>query len=146
MSLKIEHTEFAKAKAETVWKFWSDVSTWSLWDLGLEWCKLKEGHTFQLHGEALLLPTGAPQPVHIRITECTPNRSFTDEAKMELGSILVSHEVIVFKDGVQITHCFHYTPSSPQAEIMFRQQILPRLEVKWPQTVRTLARLVEKEG
>ncbi len=145
MSIKIEHTEFAKGKAETVWKFWSDVSTWSLWDLGLEWCKLKKGHAFQLYGEASLLPTGAPAPLDVRITECTPNKSFTDEAKMELGFILVSHEVIPHKTGVKITHCFQYTPLNPEAETVFRQRMFLKLKEKWPETVKTLARLVEKE-
>jgi len=144
MIIKIEHTEFAKGKAETVWKFWSDVSTWSLWDLGLQWCKLKKGHAFQLHGEASLLPIGAPVPLDIRITEYTLNKSFTDEATMELGSIVVSHEVTPHKEGIKITHCFKYTPLNPQAEMLFKQQILPRLKEKWPETVKTLARLVEK--
>ncbi len=145
MSIKIEHTEFAKARAETVWRFWSDVSTWVLWDLGLEWCKLKPGHLFQLHGEASLLPTGAPLPLDIRITECTLHKSFTDEATMELGSIIVSHEVTPHEEGVKITHCFQYIPLNPQAEIIFKQKLFPKLKEKWPETVKTLARLVEKE-
>lgn len=145
MVIELTHTESAKADSESVWKTWSDVSTWSEWDHGVEWCKLKEGNRFELNGEASLLPKGSPFPLNIRFIECTPNKSFTDEGKFELGSIQFSHKVIPYKDGVKITHSLKYVPANPKAKKTFEMQMLPKIQKELPESVKTLAKYVERK-
>lgn len=146
MTLEVNHCEFAQAAPENVWKLWSEVVTWVLWDHGLKWCKLKEGHQFKLGGEALILPHNAPIPITIRIVECSPNRSFTDEAKTEFGSIFVSHEVIPAQGGVWISHSFRYTPANPQAAKVFENKIWPKMKAEVVESVKALAKMAQQEA
>ncbi len=145
MFLELTHTEFAKADAETVWKMWSDCSTWSEWDQGIEWCKLKEGSKFELNGEAYLLPKGSTYPLAICFIECTYKKSFTDEGKFELGSIQFSHNVASYKDGVQITHSLKYIPTDDRAKQVFETHMLPKIQKELPESVRSLAKCVEEK-
>lgn len=145
MVIRFTHTEFAKADAESVWKMWSDVSTWSEWDHGIEWCRLKEGSKFELNGEASLLPKGSPFPLSIRFIECTPNKSFTDEGNFELGSIQFSHKVVFCKGGVEITHSLKYVSANPKAKETFEERMLPKIQKELPESVKTLAKCVEEK-
>ncbi len=145
MIVEITHTEFSEATSENVWKLWSDVGTWSQWDHGLEWCKMKKGHKFQLNGEASLLPKGSPQQVDIRIIECTPNKSFTDTATFELGILVAFHEIIPHKNGVNIKHTLSFTPANPQMKAIFEKNMLPKLKVGLPNSVKTLAKMAENQ-
>ncbi len=144
MVIELTHTEFAKASPENVWEIWSDVSTWAIWDHGIQWCKLKEGNKFELGGEALLLPQGAPNPLSIRLIECTPGKSFTDEGSFELGSIQFAHTVIPDGSGVKITHSLRYVPANPQAREVFETYMLPKIQRELPESVKTLAKCAEK--
>ena len=146
MLIELTHTEFARANVEDVWEIWSDLSTWAVWDQGLEWCKLKEGHRFELNGEAFLLPKGAPFPLDIRFIECIPNKSFIDEGVFDLGSIQFSHKVEPYQDGVRITHSLKYTPASTKTRGVFEARMLPKLQQELPESVRVLAKQVEKKS
>lgn len=89
------------------------------------------------------MPKGAPAPVSFQITECTPNKSFTDRATFELGSLIVSHTVIASKDGVIITHTFTFIPASPMAMGIFEKVAWPKIQQEAVQSVKTLASLAE---
>jgi hypothetical protein len=143
--IELTHTEFAKTDPKNVWRLWSDTSTWSQWDHGVEWCKLKEGHQFELDGEALLLPKGSPSPLTIRFTECTPNQSFTDRGDFELGSIQFSHTVTPCPGGVKITHSLKFTPANPQTKEIFEMRMLPKIQKELPESVKTLAKCAEEK-
>ncbi len=145
MAIEVTHTEFAKADPKSVWQIWSDLTTWSKWDHGIEWCRFKEGNQFQLHGEALLLPKGAPAPLTIRLIECTPLQSFTDEGVFDLGSIQFSHRVIPHKKGVKITHTLKYVPANSETKKIFETRMLPKLQKELPESVKTLAKLAEEK-
>ena len=144
--IEFVHTEFAETDPQTVWQFWSNTSTWSEWDHGVEWCKLKEGHQFKLHGEALLLPKGAPFPLTICITECSPHESFTDKGDFDLGSIQFSHKVTPCSGGVQITHSLKFTPANPEAKEAFEMRMLPKIRQELPESVKTLAKSAEEKS
>jgi hypothetical protein len=144
MLLEVTHTEFSHSTPDLVWKLWSDVSTWIKWDHGLEWCKLKDGHQFQLHAEASLLPKGAPQPVNIKIIECEPNKKFTDEAKFELGTLQAFHEIFPQKEGVNIKHSLKYIPANPHARAIFEKHMWPNLQRGLPESVKALAGLASE--
>jgi hypothetical protein len=146
MNIELSHTEFAKSTPENIWSIWSDVSTWSIWDHGLEWCKLKENNKFEVNGEAILQPKGSPIPLSIRFTECTPNKSFTDEGTFELGAIQFSHSVSTCRNGVEITHSFKYIPANPKAKNIFEATMLVKIKDELPQSVKALANYAEKHS
>jgi len=141
MDFEISHSEIVNATPESVWDLWSDMSTWSKWDHGIDWCRLKDGHKFQKNGEASLQPKGAPFPLDIRIIECSPNKSFTDEGKFDLGTIQFSHEVNRHEDGVKITHTLRYTPKNPAVAEIFNKQMFPKLKNELPLSVKMLAKM-----
>lgn len=143
MTIKITHTEFANASPEHVWSLWSDVSTWAIWDHGVQWCRMKEGHQFQVGGEALLQPKGAPVPVHVRIVDCAPNKCFTDEGSLDLGLIRFSHEIAPHKGGVMITHTLNFIPANPKAKEIFETRMLSKLQQELPESVKSIAKLAE---
>ncbi len=144
MVIELSHTEFAKATTQSVWDLWSDVSTWSQWDHGIEWCKLNEGCHFESSGEASLLPKGSPFPVKIRFIECIPNESFVDEGHFDLGCMQFSHKVIPLLDGVKITHSLKFTPANPKAKEIFEARMLPKIQTELPASVKTLATFATK--
>ena len=142
--LEVTHTEFAKASPQSVWKFWSHVETWSVWDKGVEWCKLEDNGIFKVGAKASLMPKAAPNPVSIEITECEENRSFTDIAKMDLGLLKLIHSLEVEKDGVKITHTMQIFPHNEATKAIFEQHIFPKMQKELPESVKTLAALAEK--
>ncbi len=143
MELEVTHTEFAKATPEVVWKFWSDVSTWSSWDHGLQWCTLNPGEKFELNAKGALMPKGAPAPVNFQIIECTPNKSFTDRATFELGSLIVSHTANASESGVFITHTFTFVPANPKTLEIFKNVAWQKIQQEAVQSVKTLATLTQ---
>lgn len=142
---ELTHTEFARADAKSVWQIWSNCSTWSEWDHGVESCELKEGSKFELNGEAYLLPKGSPSPITIRFIECSQDKSFTDEGHFELGLIQFSHRVLPHNGGVEITHSLKYVPIDNKAKNIFEAHMLPKIRNELPESVRTLAKLVEEK-
>lgn len=145
MLIEIQHTEFAAATPENVWQKWSDVTTWPTWDHGVEWCKMKEGHRFELHGEALLLPKGAPAPLTIRIIECQVNQSFTDEGTLPWGMLRFYHFMTLEPGGVKLTHKLHFHPSTSEAKALFESIMLAKLQKELPTSVKSLAKLVGRK-
>ena len=142
--LEVSHEEFTGASPEVVWKIWSNPKSWKFWDSGLEWCKLKAGHRFEVGGEALLLPKMAPQPLSIIIVECTPNKSFTDKARFDLGEIYVSHEVRPKGNGSIIKHKLQYYEANLEAKTIFENKMWKHLQKELPASVKTLAQFATK--
>ena len=99
--LLITHTVATKAKAETIWKIWEDVSNWNTWDHGIEFSTL-EG-PFRQGTKGTLKPKGGPL-VHTILGKVEPMRMFVDESKLPLGRIVMSH-FLEEKDGkMHVTH------------------------------------------
>jgi len=86
-------------KADNVWKVWTDVNQWHVWQDDIEYAKLdgefKVGNTF------LLKPKGGPK-VNIEIIKVEPNIIFTDLTRFPLAKMYGSHEFFVHGDELEI--------------------------------------------
>jgi len=86
-------------KAEQVWKIWTDVNQWNIWQSDIEWAKLdgefKVGNTF------LLKPKGSPK-VRIEILSSEINKSFTDLTRFPLAKMYGVHEFIHHGEELEI--------------------------------------------
>ncbi len=141
LQLMVTSTSFSQSTPEKVWAIWSNPSTWSTWDHGLEWCKLKEGHLFEINHEALLKPHGAPEAITLRIVECTKNSGFADETTFEFGKLITSHKVVRHQNGVNITHTISFQAVNETAKQIFEKNIWPQISSGLSKSVSNLAHL-----
>ncbi|MEP6646052.1 MAG: SRPBCC family protein [Saprospiraceae bacterium] len=93
----IETNEVTK---EQMWKLFSEVNQWHLWDKGIEYAKIEgkfeKGNTF------LLKPKGGPK-VKIELVEALENRRFTDYTKFPLAEMYGEHTFEETSKGLKIT-------------------------------------------
>ena len=85
--------------AQQIWAIWSDIDKRHVWDHDTEWAKIdgefKEGNTFKFK------PKGGPK-LTMKISECTPNKSFTDCFKLPLARLYGVHEIEAVEGGLCI--------------------------------------------
>lgn len=89
-----------EATAEQLWKLFSNVNQWHIWDTGIEYAKMdgafEKGNCF------ILKPKGGPK-VKIELIETTANKSFTDFTKFPLAKMYGTHLFEETADGLKIT-------------------------------------------
>lgn len=86
-------------KAEQVWKIWTDLNQWHIWQSDIEYAKL-EGE-FKVGNTFLLKPKGGPK-VKIEIIKVEPNRQFTDLTRFPGAKMYGSHEFVIHGDELEI--------------------------------------------
>lgn len=86
--------------AEQLWKLFSNVNQWHIWDTGIEYAKM-DG-TFEKGSRFILKPKGGPK-VKIELIEATPNRSFTDFTKFPLAKMYGTHLFEETSEGLKMT-------------------------------------------
>ncbi|MBB6672050.1 SRPBCC family protein [Cohnella nanjingensis] len=108
-----EHTVTTKAKVETIWALYSDISTWVAWDAGIVHASL-EG-PFAAGTRGLLQPEGQEKLPFV-LTEVEPQRGFSDLTEMpDAGiSIRFDHRLASIAEGTRVTH--RVTIAGPNAD------------------------------
>ena len=89
------------ASKEQIWKLWSDVPNWKLWDTQVENSKLLG--EFQTGTKGVLKSVGGPKAT-FEIIECTKFKSFTNRSNLPLCKMDFIHTITEATDGVEITH------------------------------------------
>lgn len=87
-------------KPEQVWKIWSDIKLRPLWDNDNEWATLEGG--FQKGGIIHFKVKGGPK-LKMVITDCIPNKLFTDYFKFFGARMYGIHEMKEKAEGLQLT-------------------------------------------
>lgn len=93
-------------KKEDVWRLWSDVNNWPVWDKELEYCKM-EGE-FAAGTQFTLKPLHGPK-VKITLSEVISNKSFTDYTQFPGAIMYDSHELEEMSQGLCIKSCITVT-------------------------------------
>jgi hypothetical protein len=75
---------------QQIWTVWSDIDKRSIWDDDTEWAKI-EGE-FKTGNSFIFKVKGGPK-LKMHITECTPNKSFTDCFKLPLARLYGVHQI-----------------------------------------------------
>lgn len=139
---KTDYSIFTTAKPAAIWRLWSTVEHWSLWDKGLQSCKLID--EFKENGKALLLPHGAPEPIEIKFINVIPEFCFSDVANLPFGKIQTEHNIIKNdSDGIYVKHSVVATIELEQANF-FEKEIWSHMEAGLPDAVNKLVALAEK--
>ena len=100
MWIKTHSTIAAGIEPNQVWQIWSDMNKRPLWDIDTEWAELKgpfvKGAVFHMK------PKGGPK-ITMEITECIPNKCFTDCYQFFLARLYGIHEMEKTNEGLRIT-------------------------------------------
>ncbi|WP_219641449.1 SRPBCC family protein [Cohnella sp. CFH 77786] len=140
---EFEHTVTTKAKAATIWALYSDISTWTEWDRGIEEASL-DG-PFAVGTQGYLKPEGQER-LPFELTEVEPLRGFSDLTRIPGAGIEIrfSHRLEEGPAGTQVKH--KVTISGPNAETL-GPEIGAGMAEGIPHTIEGLAALaLRKEG
>jgi hypothetical protein len=100
---QFEHTITTKAKVETIWKLYSDISTWTAWDKGIVSASL-EG-PFVKGTRGLLQPEGQGH-LAFELTEVDPQHGFSDVTDIPDAGIQIhfTHHLMESPGETRVTH------------------------------------------
>lgn len=110
---QFEHTITTKAKAESIWNLYSDISTWTAWDKGIASASL-EG-PFIKGTRGWLQPEGQ-EPLAFELTEVDPMHGFSDVTDIPNAGLEIrfTHRLVESNGETQVTH--KVTITGPNAE------------------------------
>jgi hypothetical protein len=97
---------YKNIKKEDIWRLWSDVNNWPMWDKELEYCKMKGA--FAEGTQFILKPKGGPK-VNIVLSEVETNKKFTDYCKFLGATMYDAHNLEETSDGLRITNTITVT-------------------------------------
>ncbi len=91
------------ASASQIWSRWQDAEQWPTWDCELDWVRL-EG-PFEAGTTGKMKPSAGPE-VAFELSEVSPERSFSDIARLPLTKMVFLHEYLPLEKGgaAQIRH------------------------------------------
>ena len=91
---------YANIKKEEIWRLWSDVNNWHLWDPDIEYGRIEE--SFSVGSHFFFKPKGISE-VKLKLVEVEPMHKYTDQCKF-FGAILSgTHEMAEVPGGLQLT-------------------------------------------
>jgi len=126
------------AKKEIIWKLWSDVPNWKVWDAEVETSELFG--QFQTGTKGILKSTGGPK-IKFEMIECTQFKSFTDRSFLPLCKMDFIHIMTETKEGLIITHKI---VMKGFMTFLFSIVIGSKIKIGLPVAVKKLIELAEK--
>lgn len=88
-------------QSQQVWKVWSDVPNRPQWDDDIEWAAANG--SFEIGTILTIKPKEWPKTVSMEITDCIPNKCFTDHTKFFGASLYGSHQIEEVGEGLRLT-------------------------------------------
>jgi hypothetical protein len=131
-----EHSVQTTASPESIWRLWSDVSTWGDWNTDIE--RIKISGPFATGSTIAMTPVGQVT-VELRITKASEPNLFVDEA--DLGEVLVTtfHRIEPL-DNERSLVTYRMEITGPAADTV-GPELGPEISGDFPET---LAALVER--
>jgi hypothetical protein len=126
------------AKKEIIWKLWTDVPNWNIWDAEVVNAELFG--QFQTGTKGILKPKDGPK-AKFEMIECTNLKSFTDRSFLPLCKMDFIHSMTETNDGLEITHKVEMTGFMT---FLFSKVIGNKIKVGLPIAVDKLIKLAEK--
>jgi hypothetical protein len=87
---------YSGVSKEKIWKIWTDINNWTLWNGDIEYAKLL--NSFETGGTFELKPKGAPS-VKLTLEEVVENKSFTDCLHLPGAKMYGKHEMEEKENG-----------------------------------------------
>ena len=126
------------ATKEQIWKLWTDVPNWNIWDKDLETSEIFGD--FKKGAKGVLKPVNGPK-TKFTMTECEPLKSFTDRTFLPLCKMDFVHIMTETPDGLEITHKVVMTGFMT---FIFSKLVGKNIEKGLPEAVEKLIDIAEK--
>jgi hypothetical protein len=132
-----EYSVEASAAPSSVWKLLSDVTTWPMWNAGVESIELTGA--FATGSVFKMIVPGAPDAFISRLLDVQVNGGFTDETVLGDAVVRVHHRLAaVPSGGTRIT--YRAEVSGPNAD-----EVGPQISADFPQVLAALKVLAEAD-
>jgi uncharacterized protein YndB with AHSA1/START domain len=129
----------AAAAPGVLWRHWADMASWPAWNDGIEAIDV-EG-PFEV-GTAFTMTPPGQEPIRMRLTEVTPERSFTDE--MDAGDFVVRTVHRLEPAGGGLTRIVYRTEITGPAAGRIGPELGPQITADFPEVLASLAKLAEE--
>ncbi len=96
-----EHSVETTVPPKAIWAIWQNVSEWNTWDHNIEHSRING--PFEAGTKGTLKPKDGPL-VHTKLTRVEPYSMFSDEAKLPLARIIVTHTLSSRGKKTLVTH------------------------------------------
>ena len=129
-----EHSVETAASPESIWRLWSDVTTWAEWNADIERIELTGPFA---PGSTIAMTPYGQDAVELRIAEASEPNLFVDEA--DLGEVVVrtTHRVErLGEERSRVTYRMEIT--GPAADTVGRD-LGPKISGDFPETLAALA-------
>lgn len=98
---EFEHTIETAAAPASLWRLYSDVSTWPSWDKANEWTALDGPFEAGTRGRMKFIGQDA---LDFRLVEAQPERLFVDETDVPGAVLRFEHRIEPIEAGTRLTH------------------------------------------
>ncbi|MCL4318748.1 MAG: SRPBCC family protein [Firmicutes bacterium] len=131
------HSITTKAKAETIWELYRDITSWTTWDEGIEYVTLDGPFAAGTLG---VLQAKGQDKMSFQLTEVEPLHGFSDVTDILAAGIAVlfTHRLQKTLDGTRITHAVTVMGSNAEK---FGPQFITEVSQGIPRTMERLAAL-----
>lgn len=136
-----EHSARTSASPEAVWRHWSDMAAWPVWNAGIDTMEI--GGPFAVGTTFTMTPPGE-DPVTMRLTEIVPGELFTDE--MDAGEFVVRTMHRLRPAGTGGTTIVYRTEITGPAADQIGPVIGPAITADFPDVLAALAKVAETDA
>jgi uncharacterized protein YndB with AHSA1/START domain len=133
-----EHSVDTAAAPGTLWRYWSNLTTWPQWNDGIE--KLEIDGPFAVGTTFQMTPPGG-NTITLRLVDIVPGELFTDE--MDAGDFTVRTVHRLEQTAAGTTRIIYRTEITGAAADQIGPQLGPAITADFPDVLAALVRLAE---
>jgi uncharacterized protein YndB with AHSA1/START domain len=133
-----EYSLDTAAALDTLWRYWSDLTTWAQWNGGIE--KIEINGPFAA-GTTFTMTPPEGDPITLRLVEIVPGELFTDE--MNAGDFTVRTTYRLEQTAAGMTRITYRTEITGPAADQVGPQLGPAITADFPEVLATLVELAE---
>lgn len=133
------HTVETRASSETIWRIWTDIPNWNIWDDGLKTAELNG--PFATGATGRLVPDKGPK-TRFSVTEVVPGQSYTFRTALPLGAIYVKRFLSSQNDRTTFTHEVWFTGLTKG---IFGRSLGRRYREILPEVMTSIKRIAEQQ-
>lgn len=131
-----ENSIETSATPESIWRLWSDVENWGVWNGEIE--KIEINGPFAAGSQIVMTPPG-DDPIPLVIAEAVENERFVDEARFGDLLLRTTHRIDPIEpDRNRVVYRMEITGDGADEA---GPQIGPGITADWPETMAALVRM-----
>ncbi|TMM58924.1 polyketide cyclase [Maribacter algarum] len=132
------NTTETKASPNKIWKIWTDVPNWKIWDSGLKDANLDGAFELNEKGKITSLEGKTSS---FKIVSFEQGKSYTFKSNLPLGSLYVKRYLSITNDGTTFTHEVWFKGLTGG---LFAKKFGPKFREMLPQVMQNIKKLAEE--